>query len=96
MKQIPIGNRVLIQLEKNPETLGGIYVQQEKDSGYTNIGTVFQLGTGKYDENDKLIPWKVKVGERVIVEKTPDLIMLKINNEIYHIFRQEEIIGVIK
>lgn len=61
----PLGNRVLIQRSKAQTTKGGILLPdtaQEKPKE----GTVIAAGPGKLDENGKLEPMNVKVGDKVL------------------------------
>lgn len=61
----PLGNRVLIQRSKAQTSKGGILLPdsaQEKPKE----GVVVAAGPGKADENGKVEPLNVKVGDRVL------------------------------
>ena len=89
----PIGNRVLLKMDPPDKQVGGIYVP-DADIVIPIIGTVIALGTGKVVDG-KQIPWKVKVGDRVVVENTMDSITLDMNDEKIMIYRQDEIVGLV-
>jgi co-chaperonin GroES (HSP10) len=95
MKYKAIGNRVLVELEKQADNVGGIFVPDRVIKN-SNIGTVIELGTGKFDKHGKLIPWIVSIGDKIIVEPTMDMITILYDDKECAIFRQEEIVGVIK
>lgn len=61
----PLGDRVLIKRSKAQTTKGGILLPdsaQEKP----REGTIVSTGPGKTDEDGKLIPLSVKVGDCVL------------------------------
>ncbi len=65
VKVKPLGKRVLIKRAKAVTTKGGIYLPdtaQEKP----REGEVIAIGTGKVDDNGKLDPVTLKIGERVL------------------------------
>jgi len=95
MQYKPIGNRVLIELEKLDNKVGDIYVP-DRVLKPSNIGLVVELGTGKFNKNGDLIPWEVKIGDRVVVEPTMDMINVQYGEKDCSIFRQDEIIGVVE
>jgi chaperonin GroES len=91
----PIGNRILVELEKQDASVGGIYVPDRVRKN-SNIGKVVEVGTGKFNHKGILIPWTVEIGDTVIVEPTLDMITVQYGEKECAIFRQEEVIGVIK
>jgi chaperonin GroES len=61
----PLGNRVLVKRSKKQKTKGGILlpeVAQEKPKE----GEVIAVGPGKTDEDGKLQPMMVQVGDKVL------------------------------
>jgi len=90
----PVGNSVLLVMDKPPTMVGGFYMPETSKSG-ENKGKVVALGTGEIRDG-KQIPWKVKVGDRVVTKNTLENITLVFGEVTYVVYRQEEIIGVIE
>lgn len=91
----PIGDRVLIQRQKEAEqkTAGGIIVPSTAQEAPTQ-GTVIAIGAGAKDENGKYIPIDVNVGDKVIFGRYGGT-EIKQDNEEYLIVRETEILAVI-
>jgi len=86
----PIGDRVIVKLEKNEaKTAGGIIIPdtaQEK----TQQGTVVAVGEG--DEKTKIT---VKPGQKVMYDKYAGT-QVKINGEEHLIVKMQDIIAIIE
>ena len=55
---------------------------------------VIALGTGKRDDNGKVHPFEVKVGDRVLVSKYGGT-EVKLDEQKYTLVREDDILGVI-
>jgi chaperonin GroES len=55
---------------------------------------VIALGTGKRDDNGKVHPFEVKVGDRVLVGKYGGT-EVKLDEQKYTLVREDDILGVI-
>jgi chaperonin GroES len=90
MKVIPLGDRVMVKLEKNEaKTSGGIIIPdtaQEK----TQQGTVTAVGPGT--EKEKIT---VKNGDKVMYDKYAGT-QIKIDGEEHLILRMADIIAVVE
>jgi len=90
MKVIPLGDRVMVKLEKNEaKTAGGIIIPdtaQEK----TQQGTVTAVGPGS--EKEKIT---VKNGDKVMYDKYAGT-QVKIDGEEHLILRMADIIAVVE
>ncbi|WP_461246599.1 co-chaperone GroES [Treponema sp. R6D11] len=90
MKVIPLGDRVMVKLEKNEaKTAGGIIIPdtaQEK----TQQGTVTAVGPGT--EKEKIT---VKNGDKVMYDKYAGT-QIKIDGEEHLILRMADIIAVVE
>ena len=90
----PLGDRVLVeQVEEKEVKKGGIIIPdsaKEKPSE----GFIRALGTGKKDDDGKLLPFEVKVGDRVLVSKYGGT-ESKIDGKEYKIFNADDLIAVI-
>lgn len=94
MPQIkPLGNRVLVKRSKAQTTKGGILLPdaaQEKPKE----GVVVAVGPGKLDDNGKLIPLNVKMGDRVLFSQYSGT-EIKINEEDEIILTEDDILGIL-
>ena len=95
MKIRPLGDRILVKTEEPKEKkIGGIIIPdtvKEKPQE----GTVVAAGKGKVDQNGKIIPMDVKVGDKVLYGKYSGS-EVKIDNEAYLIMSQEDVLGILE
>ena len=94
MKLRPLHDRVIIKrLEEERKTASGIVIPDtaaEKPSQ----GEVVHVGPGKTDDNGKLVPMGVKVGDRVLFGKYSGQEFKLEGQDLLHM-REDDIIGVI-
>jgi chaperonin GroES len=94
MKFRPLHDRVVVErLSAEEKTAGGIIIPdtvQEKPQQ----GKIIAVGPGGRDENGKLIPIDVKVGERVLFGKWSGT-EVKIDGHDYLIMKESDIMGVL-
>ena len=57
-------------------------------------GTVIALGTGKLDDDGKIVPFNVKVGDLVLMPKYGGT-EVKMGGKEYQIMREDDILAVI-
>jgi chaperonin GroES len=89
----PLGDRLLIKRAKAQTTKGGILLPdtaQEKPKE----GVVIAVGPGKTDENGRVEPLHVKVGDRVLFSAYSGT-EVKVNDEDEMILAQDDILGVL-
>jgi chaperonin GroES len=90
MKVKPLGDRVMVKLEKNEaKTAGGIIIPdtaQEK----TQQGTVVAVGEG-----DEKVKMTVKPGQKIMYDKY-DGTQVKIDGEEHLILKMQDVIAVIE
>jgi chaperonin GroES len=91
----PLGNRVLIKRAEAKTTKGGILLPDSAKEK-PKIGEVVATGPGKTDEDGKLLPMHVKVGDKILFSayagtevKSDD-----VSTE-YLIMTEDEILGVL-
>ena len=94
MKFRPLHDRVVVErISAEEKTAGGIIIPdtvQEKPQQ----GKIIAVGPGGRDENGKLIPIDVKVGERVLFGKWSGT-EVKIDGHDYLIMKESDIMGVL-
>src|SRR5712675_83030 len=94
MKFRPLHDRVVIErVDAEAKTAGGIIIPdtaQEKPQE----GRVIAVGPGGRDENGKLIPIELKVGDRILFGKWSGT-EVKIDGVDYLIMKESDIMGVL-
>ena len=94
MKIKPLGDRVLVKpSEASEESKGGIIIPDSAKEK-PQEGEVIAIGTGKLDDAGKLIKFNVKKGDIVLMPKYGGT-EVKIDDEVYQIVREDDILGVI-
>ena len=94
MKIKPLGDRVLVEpLEEEEVKKGGIIIPDTAKEK-PQEGKVVAVGTGRLDENGKVIPFNVKKGDTVLMPKYGGT-EVKIGDKEYQIVREEDILAVV-
>ena len=90
----PLGDRVLVQAIEEKEVKKGGIIIPDTAKEKPQEGKVVALGTGKRDEEGKLIEFTVKKGDKVLISKYggPEV---KIDGETYLIMREDDILGIL-
>ena len=95
MKKIkPLGNRVLVKRSEAKASKGGILLPdsaQEKPKQ----GEVMAVGPGKMDEEGKVQPMNVRVGDKVLFSSYGGSEVKMENENEYLILTEEDILGVL-
>ena len=94
MKIKPLGERVLVELVKEEEVTKGGIIIPDSAKEKPQEGKVIAIGTGKLDENGKVIPFNVKKGDLVLMPKYGGT-EVKIDGNEYQIVREDDILAVI-
>ena len=90
----PLGDRVLVQpLEEAEVKKGGIIIPDTAKEK-PQEGKVVALGTGKRDDDGKLIEFTVKKGDKVLISKYGGT-EIKVEGTSYLIMREDDILGII-
>ncbi len=97
-KIIPLGDKVLVKPlsgEEEKKTKSGIIIPETIDKEKPEQGKVIAVGQGRMNDEGKILPMKVKVGDMVLFSKYgPDEV--KIDGEEYFILSEGSILAVIK
>lgn len=94
MKIKPLGDRVLVQLVEEGEVQKGGIIIPDSAKEKPQEGKVIAVGTGKLDDDGKVIPFNVKKGDKVLMPKYGGT-EVKVDNEEYQIIREDDILAVI-
>ncbi len=93
----PLADRVLIRIEKEvTKTAGGIIIPETAESRDTKIGIVVSVGEGIYTNDGVKIPMSVKPGDKVMMPFAGTAQKVKLGDEDYFLFREQELLMVIK
>jgi len=94
MKFKPLGDRILLkQLEAKEQTKGGIVIPdtvKEKPQE----GEIIAVGEGKKNDEGKIMPLSLKVGDKVLYGKYSGTEIV-IDGGDYLIIREEDVLGII-
>lgn len=92
---IPLMDRVLVQkIKKEAKTATGIFLPDQAKQ-MINQATVIAVGEGRLMKDGQRIACTVKTGDNVIVPEFGGM-TLKFDDEEYQVFRDEDIVGVLK
>ena len=94
LKIQPLGDRVLVKAIEEKEQMKGGIIIPDSAKEKSQEAEVIALGTGKKDDDGKLIPFEVKVGDKVLVSKYGGT-EVKIGDDKYSLLREDCILGVI-
>jgi chaperonin GroES len=90
----PIGDRVLVEhIEEKEQVRGGIIIPDSAKEK-PQEAKVIAIGPGKKDEDGKVLPFEVKVGDRVLISKYGGT-EVKIEEKKYTIVREDDILGIL-
>ena len=93
----PVGDRILVEAveeKENQRKKGGIIIPDTaKEKPMESL--VVALGTGKTDDNGKKVPFEVRKGDRVLVNKYGGT-EIKLGGKDYKILNADDILAVIE
>ena len=90
----PLADRVIVKpIEASESKKGGIIIPDTAKEK-PQEGEVVALGTGKRDDDGKIIPFTVKKGDKVLISKYGGT-EIKIEGTSYLIMREDDILGII-
>ena len=97
-KVIPLGDRILIKPFTVENTEGknsfGIIIPDTVSKEHPERGQVLAVGEGRY-ENGKLVPIKVRVGDKVIFSKY-GFDEVKVDEDNLYILKEDSILAIVK
>ena len=90
----PLADRVIVKpIEASESKKGGIIIPDTAKEK-PQEGQVVALGTGKRDDDGKVIPFTVKKGDKVLISKYGGT-EIKIDGDMYLIMREDDILGIL-
>jgi chaperonin GroES len=95
MKIRPLHDRVIVKrIEEERKTASGSGIPDTAPEK-PDLGEVIAVGGGKKDDQGKLIPMDVKVGDRVLFGKYAGQ-TVKVEGQELLVMREEDIMGVVE
>jgi chaperonin GroES len=95
MKIRPLQDRVIVKrIAEEEKTKGGIIIPDTAKEK-PQEGKVIAVGKGKLNDDGKVVPLDVKVGDKILFGKYSGS-EIKVNGEEHLIMREEDILGVIE
>ena len=95
MKIRPLQDRVIVKrIAEEEKTKGGIIIPDTAKEK-PQEGKVVAVGKGKLNDDGKVVPLDVKVGDKILFGKYSGS-EIKLNGEEHLIMREEDILGVIE
>ncbi|MEY2600068.1 MAG: hypothetical protein RLZZ244_398 [Verrucomicrobiota bacterium] len=90
----PLGDRVLVKpIEEQEVKKGGIIIPDTAKEK-PQEGQVIAVGTGKRDDQGKLIEFTVKKGDKVLISKYGGT-EIKLDGVVHLIIREDDILGIV-
>jgi len=94
MKIRPLHDRVIVKrLDQERKTASGIVIP-DNAAEKPDQGEIIAVGPGKRDDNGKIVPLDVKVGDKVLFGKYSGQ-TVKVEGEELLVMREEDIMGVV-
>jgi chaperonin GroES len=92
----PISDHILIEpIKEEEKTKSGILLPETADREKPEQGKVIAVGSGKKNDDGKVIPLEVKPGQKVLFTKYgPNEI--KVNDKEYLIAKEEDILAILE
>ncbi|MBR1554910.1 MAG: co-chaperone GroES [Oscillospiraceae bacterium] len=91
----PLADRVVIKMTEAEETTKSGIILAGSAKEKPQVAEIVAVGEGKYDENGKLIPMTVKVGDKVLTSKYSGT-EVKVDGKEYTILRQDDILAIVE
>ena len=91
----PLGDRVLVEAVEQKEVIKGGIVSPDSAKEKPQEAKVISVGPGKRDENGKLIPMDVKVGDFVLTSKYGGT-EIKLDDKEYKILNASDILAIVE
>lgn len=90
----PLGDRVLVKPLEAAETKKGGIIIPDTAKEKPQEGEIVALGTGKRDEDGKVVAFTVKKGDKVLISKYGGT-EIKVDDQTYLIMREDDILGIL-
>ncbi len=90
----PIAERILLKLEKSPTNKLGL-ATPDKERSLLQVGTVVQIGKGKFGRTGKRREMEVKIGDRIVIKKFAG-VDIKLDGEEYLMMGYQDVEAIVE
>jgi chaperonin GroES len=90
----PVGDRILLQYAEEKEQVRGGIIVPDSAREKPQEAKVIALGSGTKTKDGAIIPFEVKVGDRVLVGKFAGG-EVKLDGEKFTLVREDDILGIL-
>lgn len=90
----PVGNRILIQHRETSEEIRGGVIIPDSAREKPQQATIIALGSGRRADDGTIMPFEVKVGDRVLVGPYGGA-EVRLEDKKYTIVREDDILGIL-
>jgi chaperonin GroES len=94
MKIHPVGDRILIQYAEEKEQIKGGVIIPDSAKEKPQEAKIIALGSGRKDKDGAVIPFEVKVGDKVLVARYGGA-EVKLDEKKYTLVREDDILGLL-
>ncbi|HVP63531.1 MAG TPA: co-chaperone GroES [candidate division Zixibacteria bacterium] len=94
-KLTPLHDRIVVRRVEEAETTRGGIIIPDSAKDKPQEGEVIAVGRGKSNDEGKVFPLDVKVGDRILFGKYAGT-EIKIDGEEFLIMREEEVLGILE
>ncbi|MCD8096121.1 MAG: co-chaperone GroES [Ruminococcus sp.] len=91
----PLQDRVVLKMTEAEETTKSGIILTGSAKEKPEVAEVIAVGEGKYDQNGKLVPVSVKVGDKVLMSKYSGT-NVKLDGEEFVIVKNDDILAVVE
>ena len=95
MKIQPLGDRVLVEPQRESETKKGGIIIPDSAKEKPMQGKVIAVGPGKRDDKGALVPMSVKKGDNILLPKYGGT-EVKLDDKEFQIVREDDILGIVE
>ena len=95
MKIKHLGDRILVQRIEEEETKKGGIIIPDTAKEKPMQAKIIEVGSGRRDENGKIIPLEVKKGDKVLIGKYAGT-EVTVQDKEYLIMREEDVLAIIE
>jgi chaperonin GroES len=90
----PLGDRIVVRAVEEEEQVRGGIIIPDSAKEKPQEAEVVAVGNGRRNDDGKVIPLEVKVGDRVIISKYGGT-EVKIDGESFTILRESDVLGIL-
>jgi len=91
----PLSNHIFVEPIKEEKTSKSGIVIPDTAEEKPMMGKVIAVGSGKMNEEGKILPLSVKVGDKVLFTKYAPT-EIKIDDKEYYVIREDEVMAIIE